>query len=179
MVVIRGAHKTLPVIVTDEFDFWRCVEFNENFYGITVSELFKGNLRESNKNNRYSSLFPNQKLSYWASSKKNAHDEIIKHGSSKNIISFWAYDDATSTYPTLSKKREPLVIVEGTKLGFETILKKVDDGIEINEYENNLISRIIDEKPDCIAYQSFVNDNEINFYFLKKDSKNLHYVKLN
>ena len=88
MVVIRGAHKRLPVIVTDEFDFWRCVEFNENFYGITVSELFKGNLRESNKNNRYSSLFPNQKLSYWASSKKMHMMKSLSTDHQKILLAF-------------------------------------------------------------------------------------------
>ena len=26
-------HKDLPVYITDEFDFYRCVEFNNEFYG--------------------------------------------------------------------------------------------------------------------------------------------------
>ena len=39
-------HKNLPVYVTYEFDFYRCVEFNESFYGKSVYELHEGNLRE-------------------------------------------------------------------------------------------------------------------------------------
>lgn len=25
-------HRTLPVYITEQFDFYRCVEFNNNFY---------------------------------------------------------------------------------------------------------------------------------------------------
>ena len=38
-------HINLPVYITDEFDFYRCVEFNSSFYGKTASTLFNGNLR--------------------------------------------------------------------------------------------------------------------------------------
>ena len=38
-------HKTLPVFVTQEFDFFRCIEFRKDFYGKTVSTLHAGNLR--------------------------------------------------------------------------------------------------------------------------------------
>ena len=38
-------HKELPVYITDEFNFFRCVEFNDEFYGKTASALFNGNLR--------------------------------------------------------------------------------------------------------------------------------------
>lgn len=38
--------KDLPVYETDEFDFYRCVEFKDDFYGKTASSLFNGNLRE-------------------------------------------------------------------------------------------------------------------------------------
>lgn len=52
-------HIDLPVYVTDEFSFYRCVEFREEFYGKTVSELFNGNLRTCC--GRYSKLFPGKK----------------------------------------------------------------------------------------------------------------------
>lgn len=38
-------HRELPLYVTDEFVFYRCISFCENFYGKTVSELHAGNLR--------------------------------------------------------------------------------------------------------------------------------------
>ena len=50
-------HKQLPVYVTDEFDFYRCICFNDSFYGKTVSELHEGNLRNATSENRYSKLF--------------------------------------------------------------------------------------------------------------------------
>lgn len=48
-------HRFLPVYITDEFDFYRCVEFQEAFYGKTVSELHHGNLRLCS--DRYTKLF--------------------------------------------------------------------------------------------------------------------------
>ena len=39
-------HKELPVYITDEFNFFRCVEFKDDFYRKTASSLFNGNLRE-------------------------------------------------------------------------------------------------------------------------------------
>jgi len=78
-------HKDLPVYITDEFDFFRCVEFNNEFYGKTASTLFNGNLRECT--GRYSKLFPNQKLSYWADSPITARAEK-KHGAGNNILTF-------------------------------------------------------------------------------------------
>lgn len=94
-------HIDLPVYVTDEFSFYRCVEFREEFYGKTVSELFNGNLRTCC--GRYSKLFPGQKISYWADSPYTSRAEIKKHGASKNVITFWAYDDDTSTFPCLER----------------------------------------------------------------------------
>ena len=55
-------HNEYPVFMTDEFDFFRCVQFNSDLYGKSVYILNEGNLRMSNINNRYSSLFPNQML---------------------------------------------------------------------------------------------------------------------
>ncbi|WP_051594028.1 hypothetical protein [Butyrivibrio sp. AE3003] len=69
-------HKNLPVYVTDEFDFYRCVEFNESFYGKSVYDLHAGNLRECT--GRYSKLFPNQRISYWADSPDTSRAEIKK-----------------------------------------------------------------------------------------------------
>ena len=63
-------HKTLPIFLTAEFDFYRCVPFNDMFYGKTVSELHQGNLRSRQSWNRYSMLFSGKKVSYWADSKK-------------------------------------------------------------------------------------------------------------
>lgn len=40
-------HQELPIIESDSFNFFRCVEFQNDFYGRTVSELHKGNLRAS------------------------------------------------------------------------------------------------------------------------------------
>ena len=67
-------HIKLPIYITDEFRFFRCVEFNPDFYGKTASTLFNGNLRICS--GRYSKLFPNQKLSYWADSPETARAEI-------------------------------------------------------------------------------------------------------
>lgn len=45
-------HTRLPIIITEEFDFFRCVVFNDKFYGKTVSELHSGNLRTNSRYNR-------------------------------------------------------------------------------------------------------------------------------
>ena len=45
-------HKELPLYETSEFDFFRCVEFNDSFYGKTMSELHCGNLRFCDEKNR-------------------------------------------------------------------------------------------------------------------------------
>lgn len=49
-------HNKYPVYETSEFTFFRCLAFEDKYYGHTVSELHAGNLRESD--GRYSSLFP-------------------------------------------------------------------------------------------------------------------------
>ena len=74
-------HQELPIIESHDFNFFRCLEFNNSYYGKTVSELHSGNLRLSRKDNRYSNLFPGQKLSYWADSPQTARAEIKKWGS--------------------------------------------------------------------------------------------------
>lgn len=99
-------HDSLPIVETGEFDFYRCVPFQDSFYGKTVSELHTGNLRMSN--GRYSKLFPGEKVSYWASDSKTARAEVKKHGANNNLLTFFAYDDATASFPTLSKERNLL-----------------------------------------------------------------------
>ena len=37
----------LPIIESHDFNFFRCLEFNDGYYGKTVSELHSGNLRLS------------------------------------------------------------------------------------------------------------------------------------
>ncbi len=165
-------HNRLPVYVTDEFDFFRCVEFNPSFYGKSVFKLNEGNLRLSNINNRYSTLFPGQKLSYWADSIDTARKEIKKHGSLNNIITFWAYDDATSTFPIIDNS-EPLIIIDGRDISFHEILKKNEEGITLNEEETEVINEIIELRPDCLAYKSVANPGGVNFLFFEKGFRKL------
>lgn len=54
-------HEELPILKSHEFNFFRCIEFKDNYYGKTVSALHEGNLRVSKRDNRYSNLFPGQK----------------------------------------------------------------------------------------------------------------------
>lgn len=121
-------HKDLPVYITDEFDFFSCVEFNNEFYEKTASTLFNSNLRECT--GRYSKLFLNQKLSYWADSPITAKAEMKKHGAGNNILTFLAYDDGTSTFPTL-QNQEPLIIIDGRKCGVQDLLDKADNGMQL------------------------------------------------
>lgn len=170
-------HKELPVIESHEFDFFRCVEFTTNFYKKTVSELFHGNLRISTNKNRYSELFPNQKLSYWSDSPKTAKKEIIHHGSSRNILTFWAYDDNTSLFPTLENNGD-LIIVDGTQLGFQNILEKCDKNQSLSMDDHDLIDKINDQNPDCVAYKSFQTKGT-NFLFFERGFKKLSLKEVN
>ncbi len=117
-------HKQLPVYITDEFVFYRCVCFDDNFYGKTVSKLHKGNLRKATPENRYSKLFFNEKISYWADSLQTARAEVKYHNHTNNLLTFWAYDDATSTFLTIDHDK-PLIIMMGGKLDFIIYLKKL------------------------------------------------------
>ncbi len=161
----------LPIFETGEFDFFRCVEFNECFYGKTVYELHKGNLRFSN--GRYSSLFPNQKISYWAGSKRTSIKEMRAHNKGKDYICFWAYDDGTSTFP-LYGKRENLLILDGRKqYGIAELINKAGKGISLTKNENSFLDRVMQQKPDCLAYSSFANDGGENFIFFESGFKKL------
>ena len=81
---------------------------------------------------RYSKLFPNQKISYWANSPETARAEIKKHGSGCDILTFWAYDDQSSFRPCMGND-EMLYIVDGRKCGIQDLIDKINAGIEDTE----------------------------------------------
>lgn len=159
-------HRRLPIYVTSEFDFFRCVPFNDSFYGKTVSEMQRGNLRETNSNNRYAKLFPCKRISYWADSVYTARSEVKYHYHTNNLLTFWAYDDASSTFPTLPLN-EPLYIIDGLQFSFHIILDKFEQGYKLSQIEKNIIRDIIYENPDCLAYKSQRKYDGINFLFFE------------
>ena len=163
-------HNSLPLYVTDEFDFYRCVAFCSDFYGKTASELFNGNLRDCN--GRYSALFKGQKLSYWADSPATARAEIKKHGAGCDVLTFWAYDDASSTFPTLSNQ-EPLLIVDGRKHGIQELIDRIDSGNDASEAERSMLVEIMRYEPDCIVYDSHARKGGENFLFFEKGFRKL------
>jgi len=166
-------HKDLPIFVTDEFSFYRCVAFDDSFYGKTVSELHAGNLRQCSCANRYSDLFPYEKVSYWADSPKTARAEVKYHNKTNNLITFWAYDDATSFIPT-TENTEPLFIVDGRQLGFTEILLKDEQCIPLSNKEKDIVKQIVEEKPDCLVYNSKQGkDDSVNYLFFEKGFKKL------
>ena len=170
-------HNNLPVFVTDEFDFFRCIEFQENFYGKTVSALHAGNLRTCDSKNRYSTLFPYQKISYWADSVRTARAELKFHTKTNNILTFWAYDDLTSTFPALDNT-EPFYIVDGREFSFEKILRKNETGKDLTVGEKEIIRQIIDEHPDALAYASKRRKGGVNYLFFEKGFKKLSLKKV-
>lgn len=155
----------LPIYQTKEFDFFRCVQFNDTFYGKTVSELHSGNLRECN--GRYSKLFPGQKLSYWADSPKTARAEVKKHGANNNLITFWAYDDTSSFMPTV-KDLEMLIIIDGRRCGVQALIDKVDLGYDITATEKEMLKQIMSFNPDALVYDSRACSDGENFIFFEK-----------
>ena len=159
-------HRELPIIETGEFDFYRCVPFEDSFYGKTVSELHKGNLRLTS--GRYSNLFSNRKISYWASNRVIARAEVKKHGASNSLLTFFAYDDATASFPTLSKERKFLRIIDGIHFGFIEIMLKVENGNTLTNGEKKLLQQIEQENPDCLAYESVLDKNKTNYIFFEK-----------
>lgn len=165
-------HEQLSVYITDEFNFFRCVEFKADFYGKTASTLFNGNLRICSETNRYAKLFPNQKLSYWADSPDTARAEIKKHGAGSNILTFWAYDDGTSTFPILQNE-ELLTIIDGRKTGVQELIDKADKKIELSNSEQNYINDLMAQEPDCLAYDSHAKNGGENFIFFEKGFKKL------
>lgn len=165
-------HKNLPIYKTYEFDFFRCVPVENWVYGKNISELHAGNLRENKHDGRYSRLFPNEKISYWADSKKAALSEIKKHGSNKDYLTFRAYDDMSSTFPTLGNQEE-LTIVDGREIKFHEILKKIESNKQLTVEETNIVNLIKKEEPDCLAYRSEANEGGTNFLFFEKGFKKL------
>ena len=160
-------NRRLPMVKRSwEFDFYRCLEFNPSFYGKTVSTLHAGNLRAS-ANGRYANLFPSEKVSYWADDRATAIAEVRKYGAGLNLLTFQAYDDASSTFPT-TDCTEPLIIVDGSELGFTHILDKLDAGEELNADDSALIAKIQDERPDCLMYESHARNGGYNFLFFEK-----------
>ena len=160
------------MIKTGEFDFYRCIQFNDNLYGKTVSELHAGNLRLSRSDNRYSNLFPGQRLSYWADSPNTAMAEAKKWGANKNLLIFWAYDDGSSFIPTVYPSLE-LQIIDGTQLEFNKILKKLEKHENLTKADRELIDAIAYHEPDCLAYESEARKGGINFLFFEHGFKKL------
>ncbi len=163
-------HSTLPVYQTKEFDFYRCVEFNESFYGKTVSELHNGNLRLCS--GRYTNLFPDQKLSYWADSPQTARAEVKRHNASKNLITFWAYDDTSSFIPTV-EDLEYLTIIDGRACGVQSLIDKIDNGESISPSDHEILSEIMACNPDALAYDSHAFVGGENFIFFEKGFRKL------
>ncbi|HZK55216.1 MAG TPA: hypothetical protein VFC84_13600 [Desulfosporosinus sp.] len=162
-----GKHRELPLYVTDEFVFYRCISFHESFYGKIVSELHAGNLRPGTPENRYSKLFPKERVSYWADSPQTSRAEVKYHNAGNNLLTFWAYDDATSTFPTRAD-REPLTIIDGRNRGFNNILYKIETDQKLTSGEKNLIDKIASKYPDCLVYESLRTKGGLNFLFFEK-----------
>ena len=160
-------HIDLPIYKTQEFDFFRCVNVKDWVYGKTISVLHSGNLRDNDHKGRYSKLFPNEKISYWADSKETALAEIKRHNGNNDYLTFWAYDDVSSTFPTLGIDDLP-TIIDGRELGFHSILLKIEQGENLTKAENEIILSIQHESPDCLAYSSYAKKNGVNFLFFEK-----------
>lgn len=163
-------HKKYPIYITQEFDFFRCVEFNESFYGVLAIDFFENNLRFSN--GRYSKLFPNQKLSYWADSADTARAEIKRHGSSNNIVTFWAYDDCSSTIPCMTNSL-PLKILDGRGNYIQDIFDKISNDEKLTKKEETEIRNILNEKFDAVAYFSHAFPGGENFIFFESGFRKL------
>lgn len=157
----------LPMVKkTWEFDFWRCLEFNPDFYGKTVSVLHAGNLRPS-PDGRYAHLFPGERVSYWSADRETAIAEVRKYGAGLNLITFRAYDDSSSAFPTTDCP-EPLVVVDGRELRFTHILDRLDVGESLNAEDFELIAEIQNERPDCLMYESHAREGGYNFLFFER-----------
>lgn len=165
-------HKNLPIFETNSFDFFRCIPFNESFYGKSVMELHNGNLRIKKAGNRYSNIFPGQKLSYWADSPQTARAEVKHWGANNNLITFWAYDDGSSSIPTIYPP-EPLYIIDGREIEFNKILIKQNNGEKLNSKEQDIVDSIAYEKPDCLAYESEQRQGGMNYLFFEQGFKKL------
>lgn len=170
-------HRELPILESHDFNFFRCIEFTDKYYGKTISELHKGNLRVSRKDNRYSTLFPGQRLSYWADSPQTARAEVKKWGADNNLLTFWSYDDGSSFIPTVYPAN-CLRIIDGIHFGFDKILYKVNDGIPLSKEEQSFVDKIASAEPDCLAYKSEARKNGICFLFFEHGFKKLSLRKV-
>lgn len=151
-----------PIFESLEWDFYRCVDigdlFNSFLYNKSIWRLFRDNLRLNNQDNtgRYSHLFEQDKISYWARSLDVARKEMKKHNNnSKNYIIFHAYDDTSSNSPKV-KNSNTLKLIDGSDSNMSKILKKWDNKIELNNNEKKLIHRIITKDPDGLVYESII-----------------------
>ncbi len=165
-------HTDLPVYTTVEFDFFRCVAFDNSFYGRTVSELHAGNLRECRAENRYSDLFKNEKTSYWSEGMSVARSEVRSHRHCSSYLMFWAYDDTSSTFRTIPDSSR-LYIINGMELGFSKILCKSENSVELFESELEIMDRIRSESPDGLVYDSRVKPNNRNYLFFERGFRKL------
>lgn len=157
--------------ITGEFDFFRRLSFDPKFYGRTVGELHAGNLRRS-EDSRYTSLFPGDRVSYWPDDPLTATAEAQKYNPGLALITFHAYDDASSTFPP-SDCREPLIVADGRETGFAEILEKLDAGAEPDAQDRSPIDRIVAEEPDCMMCESHVRKRRCNFPFFEKGFEKL------
>ena len=107
----NARHSSLPIYEAIAFDFFRQIPFDESFYEKSMIELHSGNLRMNKTGNRYSNIFPGQKVSYWSDSPQTAQAEYFYWNDSKKYITFWAYDDASSYIPTVYPPG-PLYIID-------------------------------------------------------------------
>lgn len=167
-------HKELPLLESHDYDFYRCIEFKESYYGKTISVLHQGNLRLSRDNNRFSNIFPGQKLSYWADSPKTARAEIKKWGSCNNILTFHSYDDGSSSIPTVYPAGY-IRIIDGIhcNLQFGKILEKVEKHEPLTNEEERFLERVALEQPDCLAYKSQARAGGVCFLFFEGGFKKL------
>ena len=87
-------------------------------------------------------------------------------------MTFWAYDDGSSFIPTIYPAKS-IRIIDGIHLGFDKILKKVGNHVELTNNEKELIDRIGREKPDCLAYHSEAKAGGTCFLFFEQGFKKL------
>ncbi len=165
-------HRSLPIYEAIAFDFFRRIPFIDDFYGKSMIELHSGNLRMNKTGNRYSNIFPGQKVSYWSDSPQTAQAEYFRWNDSKNHITFWAYDDGSSSVPTVYPPG-PLYIIDGRDMGINQIIKKRNSGIDLNPREISILDEIAYESPDCLAYESEQRSGGINYLFFEQGFKKL------
>lgn len=170
-------HRSLPIYEAIAFDFYRRIPFIDSFYEKTMIELHCGNLRMNKTGNRYSNIFPGQKVSYWSDSPQTAQAEYFHWNKSKNYITFWAYDDGSSSIPTVYPPG-PLHIIDGRDMGINQIIKKKNAGIDLTQSEQSLIDDIAYEYPDCLAYESEQRKGGINYLFFEQGFKKLSLLQV-